>query len=110
MSEYGKHFSEENFWEKLAKFAKKAGEKVVETALTLYYCMRDPDTPMWVKTVIVGTLGYFIFPIDAIPDVLGPIGYTDDLGVFVTAMASISIYIKEEHREMARAKMRELFD
>ena len=108
MKDYSKNYTEEGFWKKLANYAKIAGRKVVETALMLYYCMKDPDTPYWAKTVIAGMLGYFILPIDAIPDFI-PGGYTDDFGVFTASMLAIAVYIKPEHRKMAEEKVRECF-
>ena len=48
----------------------KAGKEVIEKALILYYCLQDDDTPAWAKTTIIGALGYFISPIDAIPDLV----------------------------------------
>ena len=76
----------------------------MEAALTLYYCMMAPGTPVWAKATIAGALGYFIFPLDVIPDIISPVGYTDDAGVFATAIIAVTAYIKEEHREMAKAK------
>ena len=109
MSNYTQHYDDKNFWSKSKQVVKKAGRKVVETALTLFYCMQDRDTPYWAKAVIAGMLGYFISPIDAIPDILGPIGYTDDLGVFMAAMGTIGVYIKPEHKNVAKNKCAEWF-
>ena len=106
---YQKKYSEKSFWNKVIKVAKKAGKEAIITALTLYYCMMDPDTPVWAKTTIAGALGYFILPFDMIPDALIPVGYTDDIGVFATAMLTVSSYIKEEHKEKAQKKVDELF-
>ena len=109
MKDYSNEYSENGFWEKITKYAKQAGRQVVETALTLYYCMQDDDTPYWAKTVIIGMLGYFILPIDIIPDFL-PGGYADDLGVFMASMSIILKYIKEEHKTKAKSKADEWFN
>ena len=77
---YPKVYSERKFWKKLWRGAKRAGRVVIQHALTLYYCAQDRDTPRWVRTLIWGALGYFIWPVDTHPDVL-PGGYLDDLGV-----------------------------
>jgi uncharacterized membrane protein YkvA (DUF1232 family) len=55
------------------------GREVIEKALWLYYAAQQPNTPLWAKTAIYGALGYFISPIDAIPDITPVIGYADDL-------------------------------
>ncbi len=81
--------------------AGKAGREVIEAVLKLYYALRDTDTPIWAKTLIVAALAYFINPIDAIPDVMVSIGYTDDAGVLLAAIKAITSHIKPEHGEKA---------
>ena len=108
-SEYSKHYTEESFWEKVEKYARVAGEEVIEKALFLWYAMRKPETPAWAKATILGALGYFISPIDAIPDFVPMVGYMDDLGVLVMAVATVSAFIDDEVREQARKTMRKWF-
>ena len=69
----------------------------------------DPNTPAWAKTVIVGALGYFIFPMDAVPDLVPGVGYVDDLGVLTAAVSTIAASVTKEHREKAKTKHREYF-
>ena len=76
---YGRHFSEGGFWAKTAKVALRAGAGLVEKALVLYYVMRDGATPLWAKAAITGVLGYFILPIDLIPDFIPGLGHLDDV-------------------------------
>lgn len=106
---YEKEYSEEGFWDKLAKYAKKAGKNVIEPALTMYYAALDENTPMWAKTVVYGALGYFILPIDIIPDVIPVVGFTDDLATIAAALATVASYIKEEHKAKAKQKMKDWF-
>jgi len=106
---YEKEFSNDGFWSKVKKVAKSAGETVLEPALKLYYSAQDPDTPTWAKTTIYGALGYFISPIDAIPDITPIVGYSDDLGVLVAATAAVAAYIKEEHAEKAKETLKQWF-
>lgn len=102
-------YSDENFWIKLKEFALTAGREVVEKALTLYYTAQNPNVPAWAKGVVVGALTYFISPVDAIPDILVGIGFTDDLGVLLAAIATVSIYINAETKEQAQQKMNDWF-
>jgi uncharacterized membrane protein YkvA (DUF1232 family) len=103
------HYSEQGFWAKLRDYALAAGSAVIEKALALYYCATDSDTPAWARGVIYGALGYFIFPIDAIPDTMPVIGYTDDLGVLVAAAAAVAAHMKPEHAERAKAMLKHWF-
>ena len=107
--EYASAFSDDGFWSKLAAFAKTAGSEVVEKALWLYYAFQNKDTPAWAKTAIVGALGYFISPIDAIPDVVPVVGYADDLGVLALAVATVATNIDQSVRDQAAGKLRDWF-
>jgi len=107
--DYSKHYSESSFWDKLLHFAKQAGRDVVHKALILYYVGNDPATPVWAKGAIAAALGYFIFPIDAIPDLTPFIGYADDLGAIVAAMAAVASCITKEHIDKATKQLEEWF-
>lgn len=102
---YEKKYSDSKFWRTLAKALKLTGVGIIEKALVMYYSAKDDATPKWAKTVIFGALGYFVFPMDAIPDFIPVAGYTDDMGVLVAALGTVALYIKEEHKQMARAKV-----
>lgn len=98
------HYSDKSFWEKIKKYGKKAGVSVVYAALLLYYTLRKPTTPKWAKTVIISALGYFIFPIDLIPDFL-PGGYTDDFSGLIGALLTVAIFIDEDSKNQARERI-----
>ena len=65
---YAKEYDENAFWEKLKKFGRKAGIKVCYAALLLYYVLKSPLTSGKDRAKIIGALGYFLLPIDIIPD------------------------------------------
>lgn len=106
---FGKEYSEDGFWSKIKQFAKVAGIEVIGKALQLYYTFQNSNTPAWAKTVIIGALGYFISPIDAIPDITPVIGYVDDVGVLTAAIATVSTYITDDIKEKALSKVNEWF-
>ncbi|SEO02964.1 Uncharacterized membrane protein YkvA, DUF1232 family [Duganella sp. CF517] len=108
-TEYASHYSDAGFWNKIKTHAKTAGQKVLEQALKMYYSATDPDTPLWAKTTIYGALGYFISPIDAIPDLLPALGYTDDIGVLIAAATAVAAHIKDEHVQKARDTLQQWF-
>ncbi len=98
-------YSENRFWSKLKRYAKTAGTEVVEKALLLYYAMQEEKAPAWAKGTIAAALGYFIVPLDAITDLAPGIGYADDLGVLVLAIAAVSRYINDDVRAKTANKM-----
>jgi len=106
---YSDKFSEINFWEKIKNYAIQAGQKTVYTALLLYYAFKRSETPAWAKRVVLGALGYFLSPIDGIPDLTPFLGYTDDLGVLSFGLVLIAGYINDEVRGNARKQMTKWF-
>jgi uncharacterized membrane protein YkvA (DUF1232 family) len=106
---YGRNYSESSFWIKLKRFAKKAGIKVVYAALLLFYVLQSPNVPLKAKAIIIGALGYFIAPIDIIPDILLGIGYTDDLGILLGALVSVAMYVDKDVKYKAGIKITEWF-
>lgn len=99
---YGADYSDGEFWDKLKRFARVAGREVVERALLLYLVLRDEKTPRWARTTVIGALGYFIAPIDAIPDFVPGAGFTDDLGVLALALTAVAASITPQMRRIAR--------
>ena len=108
-NEYEQAFSDRGFWDKLKHYARSAGREVVEKTLLLYYAMQEEKAPAWAKATIAGALGYFIVPLDAIPDLTPAAGYADDLGVLVLAIAAVAAYINDDVRAKAEEKMRAWF-
>jgi uncharacterized membrane protein YkvA (DUF1232 family) len=102
-------FSENALLNKLRQFARTAGLKVVYSVLLLYYAFTRKDTPHWAKRIIIGVLGYFIAPFDALPDLTPIIGYTDDLSVLSFGLVTVACYINEEVRNKAKQKLQDWF-
>ena len=92
---------ERGFWPKFRKVAAKipfAGD-----ALAVWYCARDGETPTAVKGMMLAGLAYFVLPVDAIPDVLAGVGFTDDAAVFAALLAMVGRHLKPRHKAEARA-------
>jgi uncharacterized membrane protein YkvA (DUF1232 family) len=104
---YGEHYDENSFWNKIKGLFSKAGQELIEQALTLYYVMKAPDTPMAVKGSIVAALGYLISPIDAIPDVIPVLGYSDDLAVLTLVIYLIANHITPAIERQVQRKIAE---
>lgn len=109
LKKYSKHFTDEQFWEKVKECAIIVGREGLRQVLTLFYVLKRPDVPAWAKGVILGTLGYFIFPIDLIPDLIPLIGYADDLSALAAAAGMVAMYIDDEVRQKADHKLKEWF-
>lgn len=108
-NEYESAYSEESFWRKLADFARYAGKDVVGKALLLYYAAQEEKAPAWAKATIAGALGYFIVPLDAVADITPAVGYADDLGVLVLAIAAVATYINDDVPAKANTTMARWF-
>ncbi|MBP6819156.1 YkvA family protein [Ferrovibrio sp. MS7] len=74
--------------------------------LAAYYCATDSQTPARVKAILAGAIGYFILPLDAVPDFFVLLGYTDDLAVLLLAAKAVEGHITEAHRERAQAALK----
>lgn len=108
LSKYEKEFSEDGLWEKIASVAKKAGIKVVYYALLLFYALKSENVTMSDKALIIGALGYFILPLDLIPDFLVSVGYGDDLAVMWGLIKKLDC-IDELVKSQAQEKLTEWF-
>jgi uncharacterized membrane protein YkvA (DUF1232 family) len=108
-NEFEAAYSESSFWDKLKRHATTAGKEVVEKALLLFYAAQEEKAPAWAKGTIAAALGYFIVPLDAITDLAPGVGYADDLGVLVLALAAVATYINDDVRARAAQKMDDWF-
>lgn len=79
-------------------------------ALSVWWCARDPETPTAAKGMMLAALAYFVLPLDALPDILPAIGFTDDAAVFAALMAILGRTLKPRHKEAARAFLARLSD
>ena len=109
LEKYSSHYNENDLWEKLRKFGRKAGIKVTYAALLLYYVLKNPATSTKDRAKIIGALGYFILPIDLIPDFIPVAGYTDDLAALTWGIYCVIKSITPEVKANAAAKLHEWF-
>ena len=95
-----------SFWRKTWRVAARL--PFAEDLLAAYYCAFDRDTPLQVKATLVGAIAYFVLPIDAIPDVMPVLGFTDDAAVLAAAIKLVAGSIRPEHRDAARSRLDKL--
>jgi uncharacterized membrane protein YkvA (DUF1232 family) len=96
------------FWPKMRKVA--AAVPFASEALAVWYCARDEETPVAAKGMMLAALAYFVMPIDAIPDFIAGIGYTDDAAVFMAMLTLVGKNLKPRHRAAAREAVERLRD
>ena len=106
LSKYESEFSFDNLMNKIKESAKKAGLKAIYMALLLYYALESPTISTVDKAIIYGALGYFICPIDIIPDILPFIGLTDDIAVLAWAFSRVKRNVTDMTREKAKTKLK----
>ena len=76
-----------------------------EDLLAAYYCAFHHATPVQVKAALVGALAYFVLPLDAVPDVLPAVGFTDDAAVLLTALPMVARHRRPKHQTAARVAL-----
>ena len=108
-AKYQKHYSDASFWDKLKRYSKVAGMKVVYPALLLQYMMKSDDVSLKTKLILSAALGYFILPFDFIPDFAPVIGFADDLGVLLLVIRQMAVHITPEIRHNALEHVRKWF-
>jgi uncharacterized membrane protein YkvA (DUF1232 family) len=87
------------FWPKLRRVASSL--PFAEDLLAAYYCAFDRDTPRHVQMTLIGAIGYFVLPLDAMPDVLPLLGFGDDATVLAGAVRLVITHITPAHRDAA---------
>lgn len=105
---YGEYFSVDALWSKIKNVSKKAGIKVIYAALLLYYIATDSNTPMADKAKIYGVLGYFILPLDLMPDAL-PFGFSDDMTALMFVLNTMQSKVTPSIKQSAKRKLEEWF-
>jgi len=92
-----------SFWKKLAKTAGRV--PFAQDLVAAYYCALDPETPLKVRGTLLGALAYFILPMDAIPDFILGLGYSDDAAILYAAISMVARHITPRHREAAASAL-----
>ena len=110
LQKYKDKFSQQSFIEKIQRIAKRAGAKLVDVALILYYLIQSDKVSLKDKAVIIGALGYLISPLDVVPDAIPIAGLGDDLTVLLYALGKVWTSVDEEMKGKARGKLSKWFD
>ena len=99
------HYPDEKFIKKAKNGGKGLGFKALSAATTLYAALKSDQMSRSNKLIILGALGYFIFPFDIVADILPLVGLSDDAFIIIAALtkvySSITDEMKAEGKQMA---------
>ena len=104
--EAGRENVKRSFWQTVRKAARSV--PFIDEVAAAYFCAMDPQTPTRVRMTLLGALGYFILPTDAIPDFLLLFGFTDDIAILTGAIATVRGHITPAHRKAAKGALEDL--
>ncbi len=76
--------------------------------MLLYYALTSNEVPASKKAIVIAALGYFIAPVDFLPDLV-LMGLLDDGSVLLFAINQIMPNITDEIKTKALAKLNEWF-
>ena len=109
IKQYQEHYSESGLFSKIGKVCKKAGMKVIYYVLLLYHVLIDENTSWEHKSIIIGALGYFILPIDLIPDFIPVAGFADDIAALTACIKTVMDNITPDIKRKAVQKLTDWF-
>ncbi len=101
-------YTPEALTDKIVHNAKKVGCTSVYYALLLFYSMQSDRLSMVDKALVIAALGYFIAPLDLIPD-LAPFGFLDDSSVLFYALDKMGQAIDSETEDIAKERLKTWF-
>lgn len=102
-------YDSDKLFKKIGEVAKIAGSNVVYMVLVLYYSLLGKDVPLKDRAMVLAALGYFISPIDFIPDILGVMGFSDDFAVLMLVFRKIRDNVTPDVHIKAKARLAEWF-
>ncbi|MDE6291077.1 MAG: DUF1232 domain-containing protein, partial [Muribaculaceae bacterium] len=108
INDFKEKYNSSDLMKKIAAVAKKAVVSTVYHALLIYYALMSDKVPTSKKVIAIAALGYFIAPLDFIPDFV-LLGLLDDGSVLLFAINQILPYITTDVKIKAFAKLNEWF-
>lgn len=90
-------------WQRLKRWARA----LKSDGMTLWFCCRHPRMPLLPKIFALLVVGYFLSPIDLIPDFIPVLGYLDELillpGCIYLILRMVPPPVLEDSRAQAAA-------
>lgn len=105
---YEKYFSESELWSKLERFGKSLGATVLYPVLLLFNLLKSDEVNLKEKAMIIGSLGYFILPVDLIPDAFVGVGYTDDIAALMATITGLASCLSDNIQQTSKDQLKNL--
>ena len=100
------YFSEKDLTQKLTNVAKNVGAGLIYPVLLLFELLKSAEVNNSQKAMIIGALGYFIFPMDLIADMI-PGGFADDLAALTFVVKATAANISDTIRVHTKEQLHE---
>ena len=108
LQKYADYYNPNALFEKIKNVARKAGVKLVYIVLLLYYSTLDKELPVKDRLKVIAALGYFILPLDLIPDAL-PGGFADDTAALIFVLKQVWNNLTPATKQTAHDRLLEWF-
>lgn len=105
---YKNYYNPASLFEKIKAFSRKLGIKTVYIVMVLYYSTFDKALPLKDRMMVLAALGYFILPLDFIPDAI-PGGFADDTAALMYVLRHVWTNLSPETMGKATSRLREWF-
>lgn len=93
-------------WQTIHQHLKQWARNLKNEIIAMYFVMKHPKTPLYLRILVAIVVGYALSPIDLIPDFVPIFGYIDDMILLPLGIALIikivSKNILQECREKAK--------
>ena len=108
MDKFKAAYNESDLTKKVADFAKQAGKKTLLMVFELYYALKHGALSNTDKILVIAALGYFISPLDLIPDVVAGLGLLDDGMILGWVLKKVTSSISPEIKAEAKAQVEKI--
>ena len=105
---YEKYFSESDLLAKIGKVGKTIGATILYPVLLLFNLLKSNEVNLKEKAMIIGTLGYFILPVDLLPDAIVGAGYTDDAAALMGTLTALASCFTEDMQLTSKQQLKKL--
>lgn len=107
LGRYRKYYNDTALWEKLNAMPRPTVVMILEKVLLLRELLLDKETPYWIKLIIIGVLGYVIFPFDLYFDFIPMVGFLDDITVVGLVLGNLENLVTDDIKTRVKIRMAE---